>query len=47
MTRTTEHEYHPDRPVIHFGSPAGAKYWREKVRPIYREDKPERRKRER
>lgn len=27
MTRTTEHEYHADRPVLHFGSPQGQKYY--------------------
>lgn len=29
MTRTTEIWYHPDRPLIHFGSPADHTYWRE------------------
>lgn len=26
MTFTTQVEYHPDRPVVHFGSPPGATY---------------------
>lgn len=30
MTRTTEIEYHPDRPFVHFGSPEGTAYWQPK-----------------
>lgn len=29
MTHTTEIWYHPDRTLIHFGSPAEHTYWRE------------------
>ena len=28
MTRTTQIEWHGDRPMIHFGSPAGDTYWK-------------------
>lgn len=28
MTRTTQIEYHPDRPFVHFGSPEGTAYWK-------------------
>lgn len=33
MTRTTQVEWHPDRPFVHFGSPPEVTYWREEPRP--------------
>lgn len=29
MTRTTQVEWHPNRPLVHFGSPPEIQYWRE------------------
>lgn len=34
MTRTTEHEYHEDRPIVHFGNP-GVKFWKEPKKVTY------------
>lgn len=33
MTRTTQVEWHADRPFVHFGSPPEVTYWREELRP--------------
>lgn len=33
MTRTTQVEWHEDRPFVHFGSPPEVTYWREEARP--------------
>lgn len=33
MTRTTQVEWHPDRPFVHFGSPPEVTYWREEPCP--------------
>lgn len=30
MTNTTRIEYHPDRPIVHFGSAVGTSFWRPK-----------------
>lgn len=31
MTRTTQVEWHHDRPLVHFGSPPEIQYWREEA----------------
>lgn len=36
MTHTTEHEYHADRPIVHFGNP-GVPYWKERKQVIYKD----------
>ena len=33
MTRTTQVEWHEDRPFVHFGSPPEVTYWREEPGP--------------
>lgn len=33
MTRTTQVEWHEDRPFVHFGSPPEVTYWREEPKP--------------
>ena len=30
MTRTTQVEYHPNRTLVHFGSPEDTVYWKRK-----------------
>lgn len=32
MTHTTQIEFHPDRPIVHFGNP-GVAYWQEAPAP--------------
>lgn len=32
MTETTQIEYHPDRPIVHFGNPE-VSYWRKGDKP--------------
>ena len=40
MTRTTKIEYHPNRTIVHFGSPVGTVYWRRKPKPKPDKKKP-------
>ena len=40
MTRTTEIEYHPNRTLVHFGSPEGTVYWKPKPKRKTDEKKP-------
>ncbi len=40
MTRTTQVEWHPDRPFVHFGSPPEVTYWRNDPKPPKKKKKP-------